>query len=83
MSFWTSGANEGEHCDAEQMYSWCSNGTQVKRADISLPWADANPPSAQERCLALNLKDAKFALDYVQCNDEKHVLCEVDRLLFK
>jgi hypothetical protein len=76
--FWTCGANEGERCDVDQLYvSWCALGTRVKRQEISLPWADGIPPAANERCLALNIKESKFALDYVECNAEKYAVCEV------
>jgi hypothetical protein len=77
-SFWTSGANEGEHCDVEQMYSWCAHEGQLeKRQEIALPWADGITPEAKERCLSLNIKESKFVLDYVECNTEKFAVCEV------
>jgi hypothetical protein len=79
-SMWTSGANEGEHCDVEKVYSWCADGTRVKRQELSsLPWADGNSPEANERCLSLNIKDSKFALDYVDCRATKYAVCEVKR----
>jgi hypothetical protein len=78
ISFWTSGAADGEYCGVEQVYGWCSNGTRVKRQEILLPWADANPPELNQSCLLLNLKDSKFALDDVECAAQKHVLCEVN-----
>jgi hypothetical protein len=79
-SFWTSGANEGEHCDNEQMYSWCANkGSRVNKQDISLPCADGTPPDAKERCLAINIKESKSALDTVECKAEKFALCEVQK----
>jgi hypothetical protein len=49
----------------------------VKRQEISLPWADANPPEAKERCISLNTKESKFALDYAECKAEKYTVCEV------
>jgi hypothetical protein len=49
----------------------------VKRQEISLPWADADPPDAKQRCLSLNIKDSKFALDYVECKAEIYAVCEV------
>jgi hypothetical protein len=76
-SFWTSGANEGEYCDVEQTYSWCAEGTQVKRKEMTLPFVDANPPDAKERCLSLNLKESNFSLDYVECTATKYTICEV------
>lgn len=48
----------------------------MKKHDILLPWADAVPPDAKERCLALELIGQKFALDFVECTAEKHVICE-------
>jgi hypothetical protein len=77
ISFWTSGAADGEYCGEEQVYSWCSNGTRVKRQEITLPWADANPPELNQSCLSLNLNNSQFALDDVECAAQKHVLCEV------
>jgi hypothetical protein len=77
-SYWTCGANEGEHCDVDQLYSWCAIATRVKRQDISLPWVDGTPPEAKERCLSLNIKESKFALDYAECNAEKYAVCEVE-----
>jgi hypothetical protein len=60
------------------VYGWCSNGTRVKRQEISLPWANANPPLQNQSCLSLNLNNSQFALDDVECADQKHVLCEVN-----
>jgi hypothetical protein len=62
----------------EQVYGWCSNGTRVKRQEISLPWADANPPELNQSCLSLNLKNSQFTLNDVECAAQKHVLCEVN-----
>jgi hypothetical protein len=76
-SFWTCGANEGDICDVEQIYSWCAEGTRVKRQEISLPWADGNSPGASERCLSLHLNSTNFALDYAECNATKYAVCEV------
>jgi hypothetical protein len=77
ISLWTSGANEGEHCDVE-LYSWCSNGTQGKKQELLLPWADSNPREFNENCISLNLmRDEKFALDYAECKTEKQIICEV------
>jgi hypothetical protein len=76
---WTSGANEGEYCDVEKIYSWCAiNGTRVKREAISLPWADANPPEARERCLSVHTKAPAFPIDDAECNvDKLYAVCEV------
>jgi hypothetical protein len=78
ISFWTSGAADGDFCAAEQVYGWCSNGTRVKRQEIMLPWADANPPEVNQSCLSLILNNSQFALDDVECAAEKHVICEVN-----
>jgi hypothetical protein len=56
-----SGAADGDNCIVEQLYSWCSNGTIVKRKDITLPWFDANTPKPNDRCLLVKLNDSKFA----------------------
>lgn len=78
MSFWTSGgAAHGELCVEENKCSWCSDGKMMKRQEITLPWADSNPPNANERCLTLDLKDSKYALDNVDCKADKYVICEV------
>jgi hypothetical protein len=45
--------------------------------EIALPWVDATPPDAKERCLTLNVKESKFALDYAECKAEKYAVCEV------
>jgi hypothetical protein len=82
ISFWTSGASDGENCGVEQAYGWCSHGTRVKRQEISLPWADANPPEMNKSCLSLNLNKSQFALSDVECVAQKHVLCEVNCILF-
>jgi len=58
------------NCDDEQIYSWCAKGTRVKRQEISLPWVAGIVPEAKQRCLSLNIKDSKFALDYVECKAE-------------
>jgi hypothetical protein len=78
IRFWTSGAADGEYCGVQQMYGWCSDGTRVKRQEILLPWADANPPDLNESCISLNLINSQFALDDVECAAQKHVLCEVN-----
>jgi len=76
--FWTSGANEGEFCDSEKVYSWCSNGKRVRRQEISMNWVDGTKePSPAERCLALKTKDADFGLDFVECGSKRSLLCEV------
>lgn len=76
-SFWTSGANEGEHCDVEQIYSWCSNRTRMKRQEIMLPWADESKPTVTERCLSVTLNKSTFALDAAECGTENYAICEV------
>jgi hypothetical protein len=76
IDFWTTGAADGDNCIVEQLYSWCSNGTIMKRQEITLPWFDANAPAPNERCLSLKLNDAKFTLDDTECSASKHVACE-------
>jgi hypothetical protein len=75
INIWTSGGSQGEHCDAEKVYSWCTNRAQVNKQE--LPWSDANPPQLNKSCIYLNSKDAKFALDYADCKTENQVICEV------
>jgi len=78
FDFWTSGANEGEYCDSEKVYSWCSNGKRFRKQDISLNWVDGTKePSPAERCLALKTKDADFSLDFAECGSKRSLLCEV------
>jgi len=83
IDFWTSGGVDGKQCTNEQLYSWCSTGTVLKRQEITLPWADENATQPNERCILLKLKnDLKFALDNVECSVSKHVICEVLRIIF-
>jgi hypothetical protein len=77
IAFWTSGGADGKHCTVEQLFSWCSTGTVMKRQEITLPWADENATQPNERCLSLKLNDAKFALDNAECSATKNVICEV------
>jgi hypothetical protein len=81
VSFWTSGSADGEYCGEEQVYGWCSNGTRVKIQEITLPWADANPPELNQSCLSLNLNNSQFSLKNVECTAQKFVLCEVNWIL--
>jgi hypothetical protein len=82
-NFWTSGANEGEYCDTSKVYSWCSAGTRLfKRADVAVDWVNATKePGANERCLVLRAKAAKYGLDFSQCSIKNSVLCEVSWIL--
>jgi len=78
FDFWTSGANEGEYCDTEKVYSWCSNGKRVRRQEISVNWVDAaKEPTSAERCLSLKTKDADFGLAFAECVSKRSLLCEV------
>jgi len=78
FDFWTSGANEGEYCDTEKVYSWCSNGKRVRKQDISVNWVDGTKePTSAERCLTLKTKDADSSLAFTECGSKRSLLCEV------
>jgi len=79
LSFWTSGANEGEKCEMDQPHTWCTLGTRFQRSDVSATWTNASKrPSDTERCVTLESKaDGSFGLDFSQCSSTKSVLCEV------
>jgi len=82
LEFWTSGANEGEYCDTEKVYSWCSMEKRVRRQEISANWMDATKePTASERCLSLQLKDAKYGLGFSNCGSKHSIICEVGQFI--
>jgi len=78
FDFWTSGANEGEFCDVEMVYSWCTSGVRVRRQDIAAKWVNlSKQPAPTERCLTFHTKDSDFGLDFSTCASKYSLVCEV------
>jgi len=62
----------------EKVYSWCSVGKRERKQDMALSWVSASKePLTSERCLSLELKDAKFDLDFTECGKQLAYICEV------
>jgi hypothetical protein len=80
-----SGANEGEFCDTEGVYSWCSSGKHVFKTEIQLHFVDKNTTlKPADRCLALKSVDSALGLYHAPCNtsiDKKSAICEVKNII--
>jgi len=79
-SIWTSGSNEGEFCDIEDKYSWCSINSLINQSDVNNTkyWSKmATANSTADRCLELITNDTQIGLHNAYCNDKKPFMCEV------
>jgi len=79
FDFWTSGANEGEFCDTESIFSWCSIEKRVRKEEIKINWSlTTNQPTAAQRCLDLKVgKDASVDLALSDCASKLPFVCQV------
>jgi len=82
LEFWTAGANEGEFCDEEKVYSWCPSDKRVRRTEINTTWVNpSREPTSSERCLSLQMKvDAKYGLSFSNCTSKFSAICEVGHI---
>jgi len=81
-SVWTSGSSEGESCDLQRKFSWCSSGTQMSDSDVNNTefWtkgATPNGTDSSERCLSLNLESTSFGLIPSDCKVKQPFICQV------
>jgi hypothetical protein len=79
--FWTSGANEGDFCNTEGVYGWCSNGKRVIKTNIQLTFLDLKKViKPLDRCLALQSVNSALGLYHTPCSNtnEKTAICEVN-----
>jgi hypothetical protein len=76
MAFWTSGANDGDQCDVEGAYAWCSLSEVVPKGLLNAYMKPAN--ASTERCLLLNAagKDNSSALAHSDCSVKMPYICE-------
>jgi hypothetical protein len=80
-TFMTSGSNEGDGCDVQGVYSWCSqNASQLIIPDLIKSFLTPAANASQERCVALNTsstKDNSSALNLISCASEQFpYICE-------
>jgi hypothetical protein len=80
---WTSGSNEGENCDFQRKYSWCSAEKPFSTLEESF-WAVKNATnSTLQRCIAFkrNKTSAETAgFIHVNCGDKLPFLCTMTSL---
>jgi hypothetical protein len=76
MKFWTSGANDGDQCDVQGVYAWCTLSEVVPKGFLTAYMKPAN--SSTERCLLLNAagKDNSSALAHSDCSVKMPYICE-------
>jgi hypothetical protein len=76
MTFWTSGANDGDQCDVQGIYAWCSLSEVVPKGLLN---TYAKPSKlTTERCLCFNAtgKDNSSALMHSDCSVKLPYICE-------
>jgi len=82
VSVWTSGSNEGNFCDVERTYSWCSIGALISPTDVNKTdnWVDVLDASkaASLRCLSLTVNGTKTGLAHANCEEKRPFVCEVE-----
>jgi len=77
-TFWTSGSNEGENCDAHLKYAWCSKNIPFTTIEESF-WKVKNATnSTSDRCIAVKQTvDANAGLLHTPCDQKLPYLCEM------
>lgn len=88
MPFWTSASSEGQNCNLQRTFAWCTTGTDVdkKYVDDTQLWLDV--PDGSEtagNCVALGLSKSETSaqLSLAACVEPKSYLCQVLIFLFK
>lgn len=84
-SVWTSASSEGDSCDLERTFMWCSTGTLMSETDVleKENWDPAigipDGSASNEKCLVLNYNATtkKVALGRSTCQGNRSFLCEV------
>lgn len=82
-SVWTAGSNEGNACDVEKNFVWCSSGTLITETQVADPrfWTTVpNGSPSTQRCLELkyDLAARTAKLNSADCmQDKKAVICQV------
>jgi hypothetical protein len=85
LEFWTSGSNEGEFCNAQNVYTWCSieNGTLFQQHQLpgSDMWRNSKAKDFElDRCVVYKLNEStadKPGLEHSACSAKKFYICEV------
>jgi hypothetical protein len=82
MQFWTSASSEGQSCNLNRTFAWCTTGTifDEKYTDDAQIWmAVPNGSESAGNCVTLGLsKDETSAqLSLAACADSKSYLCQV------
>jgi len=84
LVFWTSGSDEGENCDVNRKYSWCSTGSVFPETDLAQRnnWLDGpGLVSGSGRCLAMAVNASSAALTHADCSERKPFLCQVPSIM--
>jgi hypothetical protein len=82
-SVWTAGSYEGNACDIEKNFVWCSSGTQITESQLADArfWTTVpNGSPSKQRCLELKYDMAvgTVKLNSADCiQDKKAVICQV------
>jgi hypothetical protein len=81
---WTSGSNEGDFCDVERSFSWCSAGSKINDSILNNTeyWANNQIPGENltpKKCLSLNFNSPlrNVGLVQSQCDELNSLLCLV------
>jgi hypothetical protein len=79
-TFITSASNEGDRCESQGMYSWCSQKATQMLPNLIKSFLKPSANATQERCLAFNASsstDNSSALAHTSCaNDQLPFICE-------
>jgi hypothetical protein len=87
LEFWTSGSNEGESCNAQNVYSWCS-ATNVSTFEPEFLERVQNKffrnliakDAANDRCVTFKLNASNTetsGFEHAACNKSLNYICEV------
>jgi len=81
---WSSGSDEGENCDVNRKYSWCSTGSVFPETELAQRnnWLDGpGLVSGSGRCLAMAVNASAVALTHADCSERKPFLCQVPSII--
>jgi hypothetical protein len=86
--FWTSGSNEGESCNKQNIYNWCSLNDTFLQSELTVQTGNqyfrnvAAANSETDRCLLFKLNGSTsdiVGLEHANCGNAKNYICEVIR----
>lgn len=85
-SVWTSGSSDGDSCDIERSFIWCSTGSKINDSVLKNAnfWANSEIPGYKpmpQKCLALKFPSAvgNVGLAQSDCGELNSLLCLVNK----